>query len=308
MGYNQPDEMANRFSGLKGRRTRYALSFGESSVLAARLALTENHWAVAETSERPFAPDVVSVSPAEPNVHSMSALARITGDALGEVGCQGAGLSLILSDLAMRAFAVPVEKRTKPREMLANVASRLPYASHEAVFDTWRGGSNWALVAAVRGAVLRQYESAVEAVGCRVSWVDGASLIRIPDWYREAKAERENGLRAEATSAPLQVHVQLYPGHYSLSVFRGGALTDIRVKLIAGEDGSRVINELTRLPAISGGSEYEQLTLYGVGAATLFEQLDEHELMKGRVRLGEDGHQAHLSSLMARLAGRVRRT
>jgi hypothetical protein len=192
--------------------------------------------------------------------------------------------------------------------MLAKVASRLPYASDEAVFDTWRGASNWALVAAVRGAVLRQYEKAVEAVGCRVSWVDGASLIRIPDWSREASAERENGPGGEGTSALLQVHVQLYPGHYSLSVFRGEELIDIRVKLIGGEDSSRIMDELIRLPAMSGDAEYAQLTIHGVGAATLLEKLGEHELMKGRVRLGENGHEAHLSSLMAALVRRVHKT
>ena len=120
-------------------------------------------WVVVDTAERPFPADLVSTSPAEPNVQSVSGLARITGEALGEVECQGAGLSLILSDLAVRAFALPVAKRTKPVQMLANVASRLPYASQEAVFDTWRGGSRWVLFAAVRGAVLRQYEGAVEA-------------------------------------------------------------------------------------------------------------------------------------------------
>ena len=303
--------MANGFSGFKGRRRRYALSFGERSVFAARLALQGRDWAVVEKSERPFPPDMVSVSPAEPNVHSVSGLARVTGEALGEVGCQGARLALILSDLAVRAFALPVEKRTKPLQMLAKVASRLPYASHEAVFDTWRGASNWALVAAVRGAVLRQYEKAVEAVGCRVSWVDGASLIRIPDWSREVSAERENTGGGERTSALLQVHVQLYPGHYSLSVFRGEQLIDIRVKLIGAEDSGRIgriKDELTRLPAMSGDAEYAQLTIHGVGAATLLEKLGEHELMKGRVRLGDNGHEAHLSSLMATLVRRVHKT
>ena len=300
--------MVNGVSGLKGRRTRYALAFGERSVFAARLASRGRDWVMVDTAERPFPADLVSTSPAEPNVQSVSGLARITGEALGEVECQGAGLSLILSDLAVRAFALPVAKRTKPVQMLANVASRLPYASHEAVFDTWRGGSRWVLFAAVRGAVLRQYEGAVEAVGCRVSWVDGASLIRIPDWSQEVGGERENGRGGEESSARMQVHVQLYPGHYSLSVFRGGELIDIRVKLVGGAESNRIMDELTRLPAMSGGAEYERLTIHGVGAGTLFEQLGEYKLMKGRVRLGEDGHQAHLSSLMATLVRRVNKT
>jgi hypothetical protein len=265
-------------------------------------------WAVVEASRKSFSSELVSVSPVAPNIRSVSGLAHLAGEALSDVGCQGGAIAVILSDLTVRAFSLPVERRTKPEQMLAKVATRLPYPSHEAVFDTWRGGSGWALVAAVRRAVLGQYEEAVEAIGCRASWVDGASLIKIPDWSMEARPDGPNGPAEEDESdgdaPPLRVHVQRYPDHYSLSVFRGGELVDVRVKLNGAGDDARIADELARLPAMCGGAQYRQVSVQGEGAAALFEKLGQYDEMRECLLMGEDGHQAHLAALMAAIVRR----
>lgn len=267
------------------------LAFGEQSLFAARMGWEAGQWSLLDASRRPLPPDLLRVSPIEPNVRSVAELAHLAGETLEGVGCQGGRVAIILPDLALRAFALPLNGRLSSHQMLVQVASRLPYPGSEAVYDTWSGSPKWALLAVVRRAVLRQYEQTVEAVGCPAAWVNGASLVKIPEWTREASEDSDNG-----SGGTMRVHVQLYPDHYSLTVFQHGDLSDFRVKLL--QHPSRLVDELVRLPTMFGGVEYRQISVHGERAAALMEELEESGLPKGRAQLGENGQEAHVAALM----------
>jgi hypothetical protein len=208
-------------------------------------------------------------------------------------------LAVVLPDLAIRAFVMPEAEKPTPSEILTRIAPRLSYPPQEALVDTFHGPSGWVLAAAVRGAVLHQYEQALEALGCHAAWVDGASLIRIPGWSRE---ELENASGQD--QGALRIHAQLYPGHYTVTVFRQIHLLDVRTRLRAATDHENVAADLVRLPAVYEGDECQEITLRGEGAAALAGELEGSGLARS-IRLGEDGEEAHLRSLVGILMRRL---
>jgi hypothetical protein len=124
-----------------------------------------------------------------------------------------------------------------------------------------------------------------------VVWVDGASLILVPEWAREAGMTG-----AAATVEGLDLQVQLYPGHYTLAVMRGDELLDMRTKIRDSGDEQRIAADIRRLPSLFDGRSYRQITLRGSGAATLSELLG---AIPCPIRVGENGEEEHLSALLA---------
>ena len=292
--------MAFLFSKLEWKRARYGLAFGDEFLLAARLRSRRRNGSFIETSRRDLPSGLVSVSSMKTNVRGVSRLARLAGEALEAVQCPGGKLAVVLPDLAIRAFVFPKEGKSTSSETLARVASRLPYPSDEALLDTWQGPAGWVLAAVVRRVVLRQYEQALEALGCSAAWVDGASLVCIPKWARDALDE------AEGSPAGLRVHVQLYQGHYSLTIFRRADLVDVRVKLRASTDVDRIVTELHRLPSLYSEEECCEISIRGEGAGALFAKLEANGLTGGRIQMGEDGEEEHLRCLLETLLRRVK--
>jgi hypothetical protein len=275
-------------------RVRYGLALGEGFLLAARSnnRTRRNHSVTASRLEIP--PELVSVSVIEPNIRGVSKFAQLAGEALQTVGGVGKRIALVLPDMAIRAFVFPRKTRTTRAELAGQIAPRLSYPEQEAHVDTWSSPSG-TLVAAVRRAVLRQYEQALEALGCHVAWVDGASLIGIPEWVGSPSGEGSDGLR---------ILVQLYARHYALSVLRQGELLDIRTKLRGRGDDPRVVEQLSRLPTIFDGAPIREVTVQGEGARALAEQLDGYGLSIEPSVIGNDGEEAHLTYALGLLLRR----
>ncbi len=268
-------------------RLRYGIAFGERFLLAARLSPGQSERSL-DSSRCQLPPDLVSVSSVEPNFRSASQLARLAGDALLEVGCSGGPVAVVLPDLAIRSFVFHDGKRLASRDLLDRMVPQLSYPPNEAMIDTWRAPAGWVLAAAVRRVVLHQYEQALEALGCHVAWVDGASLARIPAWSAEAMG-----------SGGLRVHVQLYPGHYTLTIFRKSNLMDVRTRLRYAVDEQKVVEDLVRIPSLyEGEEEFHQVSVRGEGAAAVVDGLERASLARDRLELGEEGEEAHLESLV----------
>lgn len=281
-------------------RFRFGVAVGEGFLLALRWSFGSPKCASVETRRQDMPTDLISVSPVEPNIRAVSKLAMLAGKALEELDGAGRQVAMILPDLALRTFVFPADRKISPTEIVAEMAPRLPYPQTEARFDTWQAPTGWTLAAAIRLVVLRQYEQALEALGCHVSYVDGASLVRLPEWARRAQHEA-----SQDDSDGLRVHVQLYPRHYSLAVMRCADLLDVRIKLRDGEDEPRIAEQLFRLPSLFGGVRDPAVSVRGAGATRLARQLEDGGINPNHVELGEEGEEAHLQSLLEILLGRI---
>ncbi len=281
---------------LRRNQTRYGLALGGDFLLAARRISRGRGENTFETSRRELPPGLISISPVEPNIRSVSKVAQLAGEALDDFQGTGRAVALVLPDLALRSFVFPAEVRASTSELLSRIGPRLAFPQAEARLDAWQSPSGWIMAASIRTVVLRQYEQALEALGCRVAWVDGASLVRIPAWAREA-----GGAGAPATGEGLELHVQLYPGHYTLAVMSGTELLDLRTKIRDSGDEHRIAADIRRLPSLFDESGYRGISLRGKGATALSELL---ESISCPVRVGEKGEEEHLTNLLEIVMGR----
>lgn len=239
---------------------------------------------------------LIKTSAATPNVQSMGDLARVVEEALDAVGAAGERLAVALPDLAITTAVYPKRGRTSARSLRRELGATLPYPVGEARCDFWRGRHDEVLGAAVRDAVVEQYERIVEVVGCRLGWVDGASLCRIPSWA--ARPGRPGAL---------QVYVQLYVGHYCLTVFRDGELLDTRTKLrtVDEDDVELVAREIVRAPILHDSAEVGTIGLCGRDAAAVAAEL-ERTGEAVEVRIIDDGEDRQLASSIETLLERGR--
>lgn len=285
---------------LRRRRRRTGIAFAERYILAASLARSGRGWIASASCRQELPEGLIVPSASELNIRSVSELARLAEKALQGVGFRGGPAAVILPDLAIRAFVLQLEASSAPAELFTRVAPRLPYPRSEAVFDVWLENSSWALAAAVRRRVLRQYEQALEALGCRPSWVNGASLVLVPEWAHSLRLEA-----GRSYPAILSVQVQLYPRHYTLAVFRGSEMLDLRYRLRRRDDLQRVLEDIARLPAFHPGVDGLTVTAQGDDAASLIGEISGRDLAPGGARLAADGEEAHLTGLIVSLAGRM---
>lgn len=244
---------------------------------------------------------LVEVSPSKPNIQSVGDFAQIVEAALDAVGARAERLALALPDLAITAAVFPGRGRASERELRKELAPMLPYAESEARCDFWRGRHDEVLAAAVRDVVALQYEQIVEAVDCRPAWVDALSLTRIPSWSRSSARSTRKG--------DLDVALQLYTGHYCLTVFREGELVDARTKLRTAGDLELVCREVLRVPALhassdSGGEDsIDSLSLFGADAASVATALEDSSRVRV-IRIETDNENRHLESSIEMLVVR----
>jgi hypothetical protein len=281
---------------LERSRVRYGLALGEAFLLAARSNNRRDDFI--ESSRVEIPPELLSVSIIEPNIRGVSKFAQLAGEALDRVGGSGKSVALVLPDMAVRAFVLPKGVKATRAEMLTRIAPRLSYPEREVRFDTWSSPYG-TVVAAVRQAVLRQYEQALEALGCRVAWVDSASLIGIPDWVgSDRPSDSSDG------SDRIRILVQLYPRHYTLSVLGRGEMFDIRTKLRSSGDESRIAEQLTRLPMMFDGAQFPEVTLQGVSAGVLARELEAAGFGREQIHIGDEGEETHLGRALGLLLQR----
>lgn len=282
------------FDRWAGRRGKFGLAFGEDFLLAVRRKGRHRDGKL-ETRRLSIPPDLITVSPLEPNIRAASTLAQIAAEALEPFQAAGGEVAVALPDLAVRVFVFP--SKLQAEEIRSRIGPRLAYPRDEARIDTWRAPAGWMLVAAIRGVVLRQYEQILEALGCRVIWADAASLIPIPDWTRE-------GTAGDGT-ADLRIHVQLYSRHYTLCVMRKADMLDVRTKLRGPADEDRIAIHLFRVPSLFEAGDDMYVSVHGMGAPALVEHLRAGGLSPERIQSGSDDEEAHLGSLLEVLLRRL---
>lgn len=278
------------------RRPRLGLAFSERYLLALRLGPSRG---LPDEESRRLRRDLpqgmVSPGPVTPNIESVGEVARIASEMIDALSGRRGTLCLVLPDLSVvTAIAPATSSRAHGEEPGRKLASRLAFPASEARLDFWRGRRGEVLGAAVRGAVVRQYEQVAEAVDCRLSWVDGASLVRIPLWADESASEPD-----------LVGRIQLYRSHYHVAMFRGGELVDVRTRLRSEEDIGAVAEEIHRLPALFGVASLGGLVVSGEGAGSCARRLaNEKGSHLGRVVATEDGEEAQLAATLEALMRR----
>ena len=244
---------------------------------------------------------LVKVSATTPNIQSVRDLAQIVQAVLDAVGVRRERLALALPDLAITTAVFPGRGRAPEHELKKELASILPYALREARCDFWRGRHDEVLAAAVREMVALQYEQIVEAVECRLAWVDAVSLSGIPSWSIRPSRKGE-----------IDVCLQLYAGHYCLTVFREGELVDARTKLRTADDVELVCREVLRVPALhdsaaSGDCDaqdsIDSLSLFGADAASVAAALEDSTRVRA-IRIENDDEDRHLEFSIQTLLAR----
>ena len=246
---------------------------------------------------------LLEVSATTPNIQSVRDLAQIAVAVLDAVGARGERLALALPDLAITTAVFPGRGRAPERVLKQELASMLPYSVREARCDFWRGRHDEVLAAAVREMVALQYEQIVEAVECRLAWVDAVSLARIPSCSTRPSRKGE-----------LDVDLQLYAGHYCLTVFREGELVDARTKLRTAGDVELVCREVLRVPALHDGAasadcdaqdSIASLCLFGADASSVAAALEDSSRVRA-IRIETDDENRHLESSLETLLARGR--
>jgi hypothetical protein len=267
-------------------RSRLGVAFSDRFLLALR----QGGDSTALTKELPAG--AVEPSPVTPNIDSVRDVAKWTTELLEALGSRRANetVALVLPDLAVTTALFHAPAPSSHRQLREAFRERLPYPDADVRCDFWNGGRGEILAAGVRKAVIGQYESVIEAAGCRTGWVDAASLARLPDWSREVTAD---------DPAPV-VWVQLYGSHYSLTAFRSGELFDVRVKLRSPGDIDDVSGELLRLPKLYE-SRLKSLKLSGRDARECAERLDGQ---LGDVSTDGETEEAHLAAALRTLIAR----
>lgn len=194
-----------------------------------------------------------------PNISSVSELAQLAAAALEEVGARGASVALALPDLSLTTRVVHPAGRAKRRELETLFDESLPFPRSEARCDYWSGPGGAVVAAAVRTAVVRQYEQVVEAADCQVGWVDGACLAQLPRWSQ-----------ALVGASGLHLRVVLEPASFCAAVFVDGKLEDVRLKL-RPPTLAALRSELERIPALHGVDAASSVHFFGDEADELAE-------------------------------------
>ena len=214
-------------------RAGLALVFTEGFVLAVR---EKNSHPV--TVSKAIPSGLVNISSVEPNFDSVSQIAQLAAEAARELDAHRLPTSLVLPDLALTTVVCHPEAEGldgAQKELMA----RLPFQQKEMRTDFWHGSEGEVLGACIREAIIRQYEQIAEAAAGELGWVDSASLVKIPEWAASRKPDEG-----------LSVELVLYAQHYSVVVFEGARLVDVRSKLRAAEDFAGAVAELGRLATL----------------------------------------------------------
>lgn len=251
-----PTMVSSRFRPFSSPRA--GLAFSEKLLVAVPGSGRAGAERVTELPE-----ELVLPSPSVPNVRSVAELARLVAASIEALGVRRATVAVALPDLALTTAVLDASGRLGDADQLRRLSSRLSYPASEARADFWRSGGGRVLAAAIREAVIRQYEQALEAADVRVGWVDAASTAVLPLWVDAVPADEA-----------LRARVQLYRSHYAIGILRGRSLVDLRWKLRSPGDEATVAREIARLPGVYEARRFAALTLSGEDARTIAETLE----------------------------------
>ena len=116
-------------------------------------------------------------------------------------------------------------------------------------------------------------------------------------------------VEASLAKGELDVCLQLYAGHYCLTVFREGELVDARTKLRTAGDVELVCREVLRVPAlhVSADSDdqdsIDSLSLFGADTAPVAAVLEDSSRVRA-IRIETDDEDRHLESSIETLLAR----
>jgi hypothetical protein len=226
-----------------------------------------------------------------PNIRCVKDVATLAAEMLDELEARRRSVAVLLPDLAVVSFLFPSSGDGGDGDVRSRLHARLGFPASEARSDFWRGRRGEVLGAAVRQAVVRQYEQVVEAAECRLGWMDGASLVRIPRWVLGSEGDPRWSVR-----------IQLYASHYVMASLRSGELVDVRTRLRSTADAGSVVEEVSRLPAIHGIPSLGAVVFSGEDAEACAALSRERSI--GDAAAVEEGEETQLQSALAELLHR----
>ena len=217
-------------------------------------------------------PDFVTASATDPNLASTVEAARAVQSALAVLSSGDArfGRAVIaLPDRAAHAALSGAAGSRAARKLRTELVRGLTASSGPESaeldgrfrFGTLTSGSSGhrSLLGAVAGAaVVRQYESAAEAAGLRVRWVDATSLAILPEWLAAGGAREDERLL-----------LLLHRRHLVLAAAAGRRLSGFRMKLRAALDPEPA----TMAVLGATGGERRAIQVWGDGAERVAEAL-----------------------------------
>jgi len=220
-----------------------------------------------------------------PNIHSVREVAQLAAEIVDELSGRGTTASVLLPDLSVASAVFPPSHAGTERDLTSKLASRFGVPASEARSDFWKGAKGEVLGAAVREAVVRQYEQVIEAAECRPGWIDAASLVQVPSWADASQSD----------PGTILVEALLYLDHYTLVLFRGGELLDVRTRLRSGDDVDAVAAEIRRLPAVYDLPALGAVEVSGEGASACAGILADSRV-EARLSLAGDGEERQLEA------------
>jgi hypothetical protein len=254
--------------------TRLYLGLDASAVTAAALGEGLGGRHARGFARVPLEPGVLSPSPSGPNLprgdEVRGAIRRVVE------GLGGGRVTLVLPDGVARVALVELPDGADPRDyVLFRLAASLPFAAAEAIVDALPAGGRRVVGAAVRRAIVAEYEQAAVGAGLEVERVHLAPLVALAGL-----------MRAGARDA---VHAVLGDVALCLAAFRDGApaaLRNRRRDRSAGE-ASRLREEASRAASAGDGANPVRLVVSGAGATRLRGELGEEGAGRGLEGPGE---------------------
>jgi hypothetical protein len=247
----------------------------------------------ARAVRRDVPPGLLVPGAVAPNIHSVREVAQLASEMVDELSGRGATASVLLPDLSVVSAVFPPSPEATERDLASKLAARFGVPASEARCDFWKGGKGEVLGAAVREAVVRQYEQVIEAAECRPGWIDAGSLVRVPSWADASQSD----------PGTILVEALLYSDHYTLLLFRGGELLDVRMRLRSRDDVDAVAAEIRRLPAIYDIPAPATMTLSGEGASACARILSDSRV-EAALSLAQDGEERQLEAALEALLRR----
>jgi hypothetical protein len=247
----------------------------------------------ARSVRRDVPPGVLAPGAVSPNIHSVREVAQLASEMVDELSGRGATAAVLLPDLSVVSAVFPSSQAGTERDLASKLASRFGVPASETRSDFWKGAKGEMLGAAVREAVVRQYEQVIEAAECRPGWIDAASLVRVPSWADASQSD----------PGTILVEALLYSDHYTLVLFRGGELLDVRTRLRSGDDVDAVAAEIRRLPAVYDLPGLGAVELSGEGASACAGLLSDSRV-EARLSLADEGEERQLEAALAALLRR----
>jgi len=171
--------------------------------------------------------------------------------------------SLILPDGLARAVLLDVPGGVEPREFARfRIAPTLPYPAEEAIVDVLPVGRRRVIAAAVRRAVIEEYEAVLAEVGVGRERVDIAPLAAVAALLRQPPARRA-------------VDVILGDTAFSLAAFHDAELKVFRTRRrhCGPEEPDRLREEVARAADLAGDGAPPRVRVVGTGALQLIQSL-----------------------------------